>query len=249
MINLYRACHAAQRQRGFTLVELAMVLIIAGLLLGGLFKGQQLLLSARVHGAVNSARGMEAALNSFQERYHYLPGDMPEAVAVRLGVASQGGSRYGGDGDGRLDDGDFGEVSALWHHLAMAGFIQGSYDSGATDAAGYMAPRVAPDNRHGGRLMIATVDEYLGASGSQPARLALVFGHGFSAEAARLIDQKLDDGRPATGRVRASATGGVGANNYGGLAQSRQQCVGGSGSDAHWLAGDDADDCNLVMLL
>ncbi|MGV0005433.1 MAG: prepilin-type N-terminal cleavage/methylation domain-containing protein [Candidatus Porifericomitaceae bacterium WSBS_2022_MAG_OTU9] len=234
---------------GFTLVELAMVLMVVGLLLGGLFKGQQLLLSARVHNMVAGARAMEAAYNAFFDRYHYIPGDMPDAVAVRLGAAAQTGSQYGGDGNGRLGDGNFREASALWHQLASAGFILGSYSAGATDAASYVASGVAPDNPFGGRMMIALLDEYLSVDGNSVARVALVFGHGLPAAAARMLDEKLDDGRPATGRVRASSNGGVGANNYGGLAQSRQQCVSGSGTAAEWVAPDLADDCNLIMIL
>ena len=240
--------HNISDQDGFSLVELAMVLVVVGLLIGGIFKGQQLLLSARVHNIVSSARGMEAAYNAFFDRYHYLPGDMPDTVAVRLGAAEQTGSQYGGDGDGRLDDGDFGEVSALWHQLAASGFIQGSYLAGATDATSYMTPGVAPANPFGGKMMIALLDEYLDDAASPPARVALVLGHGINAEAARLIDSRLDDGRPGTGRVRASTSSGVGSANYGGLAQSRQQCVTGSGRSAEWVSPEKADDCNLVLL-
>ena len=62
-------------QSGFTLIEIAIVLLIIGLLLGGVMKGQSMINSARVRSIANDLSGIEAGWISFQDRYRSLPGD------------------------------------------------------------------------------------------------------------------------------------------------------------------------------
>jgi prepilin-type N-terminal cleavage/methylation domain-containing protein len=64
-------------QKGFTLVEIAIVLVIIGLLLGGVLKGQQLIANAKLKSLVNHANGLSAAVFAYQDRYKALPGDDP----------------------------------------------------------------------------------------------------------------------------------------------------------------------------
>ena len=68
-----------KHQSGFTLIEIAIVLLIIGLLLGGVMKGQALINSARVRAIANDLSGIEAAWVSFRDRYRSLPGDFPRA--------------------------------------------------------------------------------------------------------------------------------------------------------------------------
>src|SRR5665647_40387 len=63
------------RQTGFTLVEIAIVLVIIGLLLGGILKGQEMITQAKIKNVINDMNGITAALNSYQDRYRALPGD------------------------------------------------------------------------------------------------------------------------------------------------------------------------------
>ncbi|MBV2234391.1 MAG: prepilin-type N-terminal cleavage/methylation domain-containing protein, partial [Sterolibacterium sp.] len=65
----------AARQSGFTLVEIAIVLVIIGLLLGGVLKGQEMVENSRVKNAINEMNGVAAAYNSYLDRYRRLPGD------------------------------------------------------------------------------------------------------------------------------------------------------------------------------
>ncbi len=76
------------KQRGFTLVEIAIVLVIIGLLLGGILKGQQLINSARVRNLADTSAGIQAAYYGFLDRYRRIPGDWNAASATTaIGVA------------------------------------------------------------------------------------------------------------------------------------------------------------------
>src|SRR5450759_3795987 len=63
------------RQTGFTLIEIAIVLVIIGLLLGGILKGQEMITQAKIKNIVNDFNGITAAMNSYQDRYRAMPGD------------------------------------------------------------------------------------------------------------------------------------------------------------------------------
>ena len=76
-----------KQQKGFTLVEIAIVLVIIGLLLGGILKGQELINSARVRNLADQNSGVQAAYYGFIDRYRRIPGDFPAARAsAALGV-------------------------------------------------------------------------------------------------------------------------------------------------------------------
>src|SRR2546427_3191718 len=68
-------------EAGFTLVEIAIVLVIIGLLLGGILKGQEMITQARIKNAINDFNGVTVAVTSYQDRYRFLPGDDPGASA------------------------------------------------------------------------------------------------------------------------------------------------------------------------
>ena len=104
------------KQSGFTLIEIAIVLVIIGLLLGGVLKGQELITSARVRNIADQNSGVQAAYYGFIDRYRQVPGDWPVVNAVQAipGVTT------GGDASGRLDDsgGDFYAAQAGGHGSA-----------------------------------------------------------------------------------------------------------------------------------
>ena len=118
-----------RKQSGFTLIEIAIVLVIIGLLLGGVLKGQELINTARVRALNNNVDGITAAWFSFQDRYRAFPGDYTQASVNLPGAPT--------DGDGNGLVGDAGgadspsERAMIWMHLEAAGYITGGYDNAA----------------------------------------------------------------------------------------------------------------------
>src|SRR5215210_5593314 len=111
-----------KRESGFTLIEIAIVLVIIGLLLGGVLKGQELITGARVRNLIGQQDGIKAAYFGFLDRYRALPGDFKNAKTTIKDTTENG------DGDGQiLNSGTTKEGTLAWEHLAKAGFINGAY--------------------------------------------------------------------------------------------------------------------------
>src|SRR5688572_32426776 len=90
------------RQAGFTLIEIAIVLVIIGLLLGGVLKGQELITSARVRNLISQQDGIKAAYFGFLDRYRALPGDY-NAASTNIPGISAGCNAGNGNGNGRIE--------------------------------------------------------------------------------------------------------------------------------------------------
>src|ERR1700704_3663665 len=109
-------------QAGFTLVEIAIVLVIIGLLLGGILKGQEMINQARIKNAINDFNGISVAVTSYQDRYRALPGDDPNADA-RWTVQAPTSGNGNGTVEGLYNDATATTESHLfWQHLRIAGF-------------------------------------------------------------------------------------------------------------------------------
>ena len=183
-------------QRGFTLIEIAIVLVIIGLLLGGVLQGQQLIENSRVKSAVNTFNGIAAATFSYQDRYGRLPGDDNNA-----GINDRGASWAevtGGDGNGVID-GDAadmfelesdGEAGGFFQMLRAAGFIAGDPTLTGVDAL--------PQNSFGGLISITTGAVNGGLNGMK------VCMSNVGGSAAIALDTQLDDGSGLTGRLRGT---------------------------------------------
>ena len=190
-------------QSGFTLIEIAIVMVIIGLLLGGVLKGQSMINSAKVRSLNNNVDGISAAWFSFQDRYRTFPGDMLPATATAQ-IGGTGG--FGGDNNGIIAG---LEASAVWVHLASAGFISGSY-SGAAIVAVYSCPTtVCPDNRF--QLGFVIVNSAITFPAPAVAAHRLYTGSNIPVTIVAELDRKIDDGIPTTGSVRGGANNGAAA--------------------------------------
>ncbi|MCB1744952.1 MAG: prepilin-type N-terminal cleavage/methylation domain-containing protein [Gammaproteobacteria bacterium] len=231
-------------QSGFTLVEIAIVLVIIGLLLGGILKGQELINSARVRNLADTTTGIQAAYYGFIDRYRRVPGDWKADAATKaIGTTITGG----GNDNGRLDDaaGVFAENNGMWEQLAKAGFIQGNFNGTADEPS--TNNDLSPLNAYNNVIVMGRTDDYLNASS---VRLYSVFGRGVPVNVMRELDVKLDDGKPAEGDVRATkqaadVTYFAGTNKWGGAGSN---CTVDDSGKQIWDVQNDAQDCNAVYL-
>jgi prepilin-type N-terminal cleavage/methylation domain-containing protein len=126
-----------RKQAGFTLVEIAIVLVIIGLLLGGVLKGQEMIENARIKSVVSDMNGISAAYNSYIDRYHAIPGD--EVAATLTGRGWLGTAAGNGNGIlGTLPPATFtnaaAEQGAMWRSLRASGLTSGDPAATAVQA-------------------------------------------------------------------------------------------------------------------
>jgi prepilin-type N-terminal cleavage/methylation domain-containing protein len=192
------------RQNGFTLVEIAIVLVIIGLLLGGILKGQELITNAKVRNVADQVNAVKAAYFAFQDRYRALPGDYLTAQAA----ANIPNVTTGGDGNGQIDAG--AEQVAAWRHLANAGFISCAQCTTGTGATPDTTN--SPINAYGGVMSIlydGTYNNLAAATGSTVNNLKT--GNQIPSNILVEVDRKIDDGNPRTGTLRFSTYSATGA--------------------------------------
>jgi prepilin-type N-terminal cleavage/methylation domain-containing protein len=188
------------QQKGFTLVEIAIVLVIIGLLLGGILKGQEMITQAKIKNVIADYSGISAAYHGYQDRYRAIPGDDGAANARwTLGVAAPATGAYNsGTISGGYATTTVNEESRLfWLHLRRAGFVAGDGQE-------------QPFNAVTGRIGVQTGDTAGGPT-------LVTAGSGFSGliicsanlpdKVAVAVDAQMDDNDPDTGSVRAVLQG------------------------------------------
>ncbi len=182
-----------RKQSGFTLVEIAIVLVIIGLLIGGVLKGREMITNAKIKRIENDFSGVSAAIYAYQDRYGSLPGDDPSASTRFSGTwAAADNGNGNGNIDGRWNSTNNGNESRkIWKHLRGAGLIAGPIDS--TNAS-YQQP----SNSFGGLVGIDLALYNL--SGHN-----VVFGE-IPGDIAQILEARGDDGVPSSGSIQSDNT-------------------------------------------
>lgn len=223
--------------QAFTLVELSIVLVIIGLIVGGILGGQSLIRSAELKSVLTDFSKYKSAVNQFREQYKGLPGDLSDAQdywgvanatpATCVGTPSVGTTATcNGDGDGNiLPSPGSNESYRFWQHLANAGLIQGSFNGVATalDSGATSDKKNSPSSKINNSQWFAWYwgtsagDGSGGTFAGQYDNFLLMGaaapnswpGYGIiTPEELYAIDSKIDDGKPATGSVMAFLWGG-----------------------------------------
>ena len=193
-----RTNNKSMTESGFTLVEIAIVLVIIGLLLGGILKGQEMITQAKIKNVINDFNGVTAAVNTYQDRYRALPGD--DATA-NVRWASQGAVQ--GNGDGALQ-GVYNAVSTspltiaqesnlFWWHLRLGGFVPGAITG--------LAAGVQPPNATNG---IIGVQSSIGGTANLGFSSNIVCSSNLTDKIAIAVDTQMDDGTPGAGEIRGA---------------------------------------------
>jgi prepilin-type N-terminal cleavage/methylation domain-containing protein len=188
-------------QRGFTLVEIAIVLVIIGLLLGGILKGQEMITQAKIKNVIADISGVSAAMYGYQDRYRALPGD--DKLASRWGLTPPATA-----GDGTIEGAYIAAATAesmlFWDHLRRAGFISGG--SGADNPFNAVNGKMGVQTSDGTAPGTATFKTGVLSDGGTPATVftsLLLCSANLPDKIAISVDAQMDDGDGRKGNVRA----------------------------------------------
>lgn len=222
----------SMRTSGFTLVELAIVLVIIGLVVGGILVGRELLYQAEISSIIRSMQRTSVPIYTFEEKYGQLPGDFTSATRFwgegTSCPSAAGTGTCNGNGDKLIAYGATtgSEMTYLWQHLGLAGMIEGKYEPN-WPADSLIGERYTPrlPVRQWGKLAFhwsgTNADWYTSTNSQLSNRLVIFAGDVASGTLAhtqsmaqsipcadaKAIEEKIDDLMPGQGRVHAERLG------------------------------------------
>lgn len=213
---------------GFTLIELSIVLVIIGLIVGGVLVGQDLIKAAEIRATVSQIEKYNSAVNTFRTKYSGIPGDLPAANATAFGFVTRNGGAGRGDGNGLIDSTGgtntgqvFGqEMGMFWNDMSVANLVDGQFtgaqniDNAAPVAvtAAQVATTFPPARLGRGNLVtvgsLSGTNYYVVTGISAVTVTTGAYGAAVNLTPTEVfnMDNKLDDGLPNTGIVQAKGT-------------------------------------------
>ena len=254
-------------KKGFTLLELSIVLVIIGLIIGGITVGQEMIRSAELNSVISDVNKYKVAVNTFKLKYNALPGDMDNAQDY-WGIAhatpatcqttfSTGTETCNGDGNGQIglvgNVGTYYEVFRAWQHLANAEIISGSF-VGARDTGGHPQGNATigvniPSSKISGSgyvlIYAGTDNNYANPTVNNHIISWGVEGTGFPVGGALnpaeqfSLDTKHDDGKPATGKLLS----------FDDSASATTDCVTDDTLDAEYELSETAGACQATFII
>jgi prepilin-type N-terminal cleavage/methylation domain-containing protein len=198
---------ARRAEQGFTLVEVSIVLVVIGLLIGSVLVAVNILQNARITSTISTLQSIQSAVSTYNQNYGALPGDDTKGD-TRFSVTNRGdgdgaiGTSSSYDTKAALANGGAPESEVVWTHLRGAGLIVGD-----------KAVATQPGNSFGG---IFGIQNGAFTTTGIPAGTPVVCMNKVPGSAAAIIDARQDDGNPATGNIRAGKdiTGAPAASPY-----------------------------------
>jgi len=236
-----------QQQQGFTLVEIVIMVLIVGMIVASVLKGQEMVTSGKVKRMASQLDEIRAAYFGFEDRYRALPGDYTLAD-VHLNCP---GGCPKGNGDSRIREtetplagSEVREDILVWTHLSSAGFLKGDYRmvAGSTIAD----QQNTPTNPYSALAQLAFDGRYGVADGGAPHH-NLKTGPQVPVEVLAELDRKTVDGKPYDGALQFST---FTANGTPGPQEgSVTACTTAVDAAAPWNLAAGSTNCGAALLL
>lgn len=211
-----------RNQKGFTLIELSIVIVIIGLIVAGIFGGQELIRQAQLRTIIAEQTAVKTAVAAFRLEYDQLPGDMPNARAYWAGCGDTD-AECNGDGNKRVSiaaiDSADNEAYRFWEHLAEANLYPGAYTGEAIGTAfnGGNGGTNIPSSKFPATSI--TYANVIGPGGVETNDHRIIFGADIAnaisegdiltPPQALALDEKIDDSNPSVGSFRSASTSAV----------------------------------------
>ena len=232
MLKIIINDYGLKNNSGFTLIEISIVIVIIALIVGGILVGQDLIDTAKTRAQISQIEKYQTAIRTFQVKYDYLPGDIPDPAASQFGFTHRGTLPGQGDGNGIIEgshagsnDGslvDEGEQGMIWVDLTSANglnvnLIDGNFSSATPTSvpstiSGQMLNNYFPVAKigQGNYIYVFSVgfgqssyQNYFGIAAPVSIATQMTANPGLTVKQAYDIDKKIDDGFPQLGRIRA----------------------------------------------
>ena len=188
---------------GFTLIEIAIVLVIIGLLLGGVLKGQELINSAKVKNLANDFKNIPVYIYGYQDKFRALPGDDGNAASHVNSTAASGGRTSNGVIDGAWDSTDpTVETQKFWEHVRLAGLVTGP-------TTGDMLPTNSVNGVIGITNSGPNNPDTFNVAAAKIQGTYIICSAGILGKYAKQLDIQMDDGVSTSGSMRAYTSTGV----------------------------------------
>ncbi len=218
-------------RRAFSLIELSMVLVVIGLLVGGILLGRSIIVVGQQRALLRDLTRYQTVHHVFTEKYNGQPGDLTDAYTYWQGdsycnsnttVSAANNTGCNGNGDGIISA-TSGEAHKYWLHLRLSGLIEGSYNGyfaanwGGSSWWNYIGPGTNMPSWQGKQDTYFMVYNYplnwrgWTGTGTDISRNRLTFANwtydSLTVGDAQTIDGKVDDGRPGSGTMTANILG------------------------------------------
>lgn len=213
---------AGSKRRGFTLIELSIVLVIIGLISGGILVGSEIIRTSELNAMNRDVGTYRTALNAFRMKYNAVPGDMKNATQfwgaetacpAPMGSASLDGT-CNGNGSRRVEQTNISgaqnnEMYRAWEHLSLAGMIPGDYTgryAGNLSSTAIVAGQNVPAHSRKGFFLLMYRDPSVASWFAKSGHVIIAYGataiqSPLTPLDAAALDSKFDDGKPGYGQI------------------------------------------------